>query len=247
MTAQRTERERTGGMAKAAHDRNRTRETILTQATAEFASKGYDGARVDSIAERCGLSKNMLYHYFGSKDGLFVAVLERTYEILRARQADLSLRALGPIEAMQKLVEHTFWAFVENPAVIAILNSENLHQGRHIAQSDKIQELYNPLVAMIREVLDRGVKQGVFRAGIDPIILYISLASLGYHYISNQYTLQAALGIDLTSREKQIAWLEHIKDMILAFCRKDEGPAGRSSRRKSPAGRAKAVALPGND
>jgi TetR/AcrR family transcriptional regulator len=223
-------------MAKPAHDRNRTRENILTQATVEFASKGYDGARVDSIAERCGLSKNMLYHYFGSKDGLFVAVLERTYEILRARQGDLSLRALGPEEAMERLVEHTFWAFVENPDVIAILNSENLHQGRHIARSTRIQELYNPLVAMIRDVLARGAKEGAFRPGVDPIKLYISLASLAYHYISNQYTLQAALGIELTSREKQTEWLDHIKHMILAFCRNLDVEE-RSGQRRKPRAR----------
>jgi TetR/AcrR family transcriptional regulator len=206
-------------MSKATHDRNRTQEIILTHAMAEFAAKGYDGARVDSIATRCSLSKNMLYHYFGSKEGLFIAVLERTYAILRARQADVSIRSLDPVDAMRGLVAHTFQAFVEYPEVIAILNSENLHRGRHIKQSERISELYNPLIDIIREVLERGAQQGVFRPGIDPIILYISLASLAYHYISNQYTLQAALGIDLMSDDRRQAWLAHISNMLIAFCK----------------------------
>lgn len=199
-------------------DPERTREKILLQATAEFAAKGYDGARVDSIASRCRLSKNMLYHYFGSKEGLFIAVLERMYETFRTRQMDFAVRAGDPAKAMRQLVAHTFSALLDHPEVIALLNSENLHKGRHIQASRRIRDLYDPLVDTIREVLHRGAASGVFRPDIDPVTLYISLSSLAYHYLSNQYTLKAAFGIDFTAKRRRKAWLDHITDMILSYC-----------------------------
>lgn len=206
-------------MPKTGRDPQRTRETILTQATAEFAAKGYDGARVDGIAARCRLSKNMLYHYFGSKEGLFIAVLERMYETLRTRQRDFAVRARDPVAAMSELVAHTFSAFLEHPEVIALINCENLHKGRHVRRSRRIRDLYDPLVDTIREVLHRGAAQGVFRADIDPITLYLSLSSLVYHYISNQYTLKAAFGIDFASAERRRDWLAHVTEMVVLYCR----------------------------
>jgi TetR/AcrR family transcriptional regulator len=209
---------RDGIAGKATRDPVGSRERILSRAMSEFAAKGYDGARVDSIAARCRLSKNMLYHYFGSKEGLFIAVLERMYERLRARQSDFAVRARDPVAAMRELVAHTFHAFLEHPEVIALLNSENLHKARHLRQSSRIRELYDPLVDTIREVLHRGVAQKVFRSDIDPIILYISLSSLAYHYISNQYTLKTIFDIDFTSEERRKLWLHHITDMVVLFC-----------------------------
>src|SRR5215213_5474718 len=164
-------------MRKGAGDPEKTRERILLHATAEFAARGYDGARVDGIARRCRLSKNMLYHYFGSKEGLFIAVLERAYETLRKRQRDFAIRGSDPGEAMRRLVAHTFQALLEHQEFIALLNSENLHKGRHIQRSRHIRQLYDPLVDTIREVLRRGAAQGLFRPDIDPVTLYLSLSS----------------------------------------------------------------------
>lgn len=205
---------------KETRDPQRTREKILAQATIEFAAKGYDGARVDGIAARCRLSKNMLYHYYGSKQGLFIAVLERMYETLRARQRDFSIRGRDPVEAMRRLIAHTFHAFLEHPEAIWLLNDENMHKGRHIRRSRRIRQLYDPLVDTIRELLRRGATQGVFRPGIDPVTLYLSLSALAYHYLSNRYTLQMALGIDLASDRSSRRWLAHITDMILLYCRR---------------------------
>ena len=197
----------------------RTRELILTQSMAEFAMKGYDGARVDSIARRCNLSKFTLYHYFGSKEGLFVAVLERAYQKLRSHQRDLSVSTNDPVKAMQQLIVHTFSAFLANQDLIALLNSENLHKGRHIRRSKVIRSLYDPLIGTIRETLKKGVAKGIFRPNIDPINLYVSLSALAYNVISNQYTLKIALGIDLTSPKYRKVWLAHITELILSFCR----------------------------
>jgi len=205
-------------MKKAGVNSDRTQKLILRHAMAEFAIKGYDGARVDSIARRCGLSKNMLYHYFGSKEGLFIAVLEDAYETFRADQQDIEIRSTDPVEAMQRLIAHTFFALLENQKFIALLNSENLHKGRHIRRSRVIRSLYNPLITTISEILQKGAAQGVFRTNLDPVHLYVSLSALAYHYISNQYTLNMALGIDLMTRKHQAAWLTYITDLILGYC-----------------------------
>jgi TetR/AcrR family transcriptional regulator len=208
---------------KTGSDPHKTRERILVCATAQFAARGYEGARVDTIARRCGLAKNMLYHYFGSKEGLFIAVLERMYETLRARQRDFAVRGSDPAEAMRQLVAHTFSALLEHSEAIALLNNENLHKGRHARRSRRIRSLYDPLVDTIREVLRRGATQGIFRADIDPVTLYLSLSSLAYHYISNQYTLNAAFGIDFTAKTRRKAWLAHITEMILTYCQSEAG------------------------
>jgi TetR/AcrR family transcriptional regulator len=206
---------------KTGSDSHKTRARILERATAEFAARGFAGARVDAIARRCGVAKNMLYHYYGSKEGLFIAVLERMYETLRARQRDFAIRGSDPVEAMRRLIAHTFAALIEHGETIALLNDENLHKGRHARRSKRIRALYDPLVDTIREVLRRGAAQGIFRRNIDPVTLYLSLSSLAYHYVSNQYTLRAAFGIDFATPQRRKAWLAHITDMILTYCQSD--------------------------
>src|SRR6476660_8640601 len=131
-------------MQRSAVSKN-TRQRILRHSMAEFAAKGYDGARVDSIAHRCRLSKNLLYHYFKSKEGLFIAVLENAYETFRSRQSDFAIRDSNPIDAM-----------LENQDFIALLNTANLHKGRHLRRSSVIRSLYDPLVGTVREILRRG-------------------------------------------------------------------------------------------
>jgi len=218
-------------MTVAKRDPVRTKERILSMATAEFSAKGYDSARVDSIARRSKVSKNMLYHYFGSKEGLFVAVLERTYEGFRTRQRDLAVRMSDPEAALRQMAHHTFEALLENPHVIPLLNAENLHKGRHIARSAKLRDLYDPLLQILREVLDRGAAQGVFRPDIDPVTLYVTMSSLAYHFISNQYTLKAALGIDFTTPERRTEWRNHVSDLVAGFCRAEPAVATRRAAR----------------
>jgi TetR/AcrR family transcriptional regulator len=205
-------------MAPRSSDPVRVREKILKQATEEFARIGFEGARVDRIAERCRLSKNMLYYYFKSKEGLFVAALERMYQELRDRQKDLSVRASDPVVAMEQLVHHTFFAFKDNPSAIRLMNEENKHRGKYIRKSGRMRDLYNPLVETIRFILDRGVNDGIFRPQLDPTIVYLTLSSLCYHYLSNQYTLEIALDRDLGSEDAQKLWLDHVSNLVLLYC-----------------------------
>lgn len=201
----------------AGRKRGDSREKILRAATKEFARKGIDGARVDSIAKASGVNKNMIYHYFGNKEGLFIVVLERMYEIVRNRQEDLSIRDLPPTEGMRRLVELTADVWIEMPEFQMLLNSENLHKARHVRKSKKITRMYNPLMETIRELLDRGEKEGAFRSGIDPIDLYISITALSAYYVSRRHTFEAIFSTELMTSERIQKRKETISDTILRY------------------------------
>lgn len=209
------------------------RERILQAATHEFVTKGYDGARVDAIVAASGVSKNLVYHYFDSKEDLFIAVLERTYERFRARHQDLRIRSLAPIEALRQLTLSTFDSFVEMPEVISLLNTENLYKGVHVRKSRQIRSLYNPLLETIECTLEHGEKSGVFRNGINPVDLYISISGLAYHYVSNTYTLSAIFGA-INTPARRSTHRQHVVDMVLRYCLVDPDRASRS-----PSGRRK--------
>lgn len=192
----------------------RMRETILHAAMEEFSAKGYDGARVDEIALRSGINKNVLYHHFGSKDDLFAAVLERTYEVIRSRQKDLQLRNMTAVEGIRKLVVFTGRVWVQFPHFLRLLHSENLLGGRHVKESSKIAKMYNPLLGTIKELLQRGIDEKVFREDVDPIELYISVTSLTAHYISNHHTFDAIFEQQLMLPQRVKRRLEHAADMV---------------------------------
>lgn len=196
-----------------------TKEKILEAATKEFADKGYDGARVDEIARSSGVNKNMLYLYFGNKDQLFTAVLERTYEIIRSRQSDLQIRGMAPEEGMRRLIEFTTRVWIEIPAFIGLLASENLHEARHVKKSRKIVAMYNPLLETINVLLERGKRTGVFRGGIDAIDLYISVSALSAYYISHHHTFEAIFRTKLMAPKRLQQRQKHIVDMVLRYLR----------------------------
>src|SRR5215216_2934340 len=178
-------------------DANRSQLAILTSARDEFAQRGLAGARMDSIAARAGLNKRLIYYYFGSKDDLFLAVLERTYADIRDAEQQLHLDAVEPVEAVRRLVSFTWHYYLEHPEFITLLNSENLHRAAHLKRSQRIQEMNSPLVQLLDSVLERGKRDNLFRAGINPVQLYISIAALCYFYLSNNDTLSAIFGRDL--------------------------------------------------
>src|ERR1700675_1548635 len=149
-------------------DPERTRQRILDAATEEFARHGLGGARVDRIATRAGANKRMLYYYFGDKDGLFLAALEDRYAHTRSAERELELEHLEPVRALERLVKFTWNYFLEHPEFMTLLNSENLHKGRHVARSRRVREMHSPLVERLRGILRRGEHQGLFRRGIDP-------------------------------------------------------------------------------
>lgn len=203
----------------------KTRAKILKNATAEFAARGFDGARVDSIATRSRINKHMLYHYFGSKEGLFTAVLEAMYGSIRESQKDTSLLELSPTEAMRTLVAQTYGVILAHPEFIGLLSSENLMKARHIRASATIRDMYGPLLSVLRTILERGAASGEFRPDIDPIELYISIGGLSFHALSNQHTLKAIFSIDLISPEAIGRRLEHVTEMVMRYCETGIGAA----------------------
>jgi TetR/AcrR family transcriptional regulator len=195
----------------------RMQQTIIDAALLEFSDKGYDGGRVDEIALKAGINKNVLYHHFGSKDGLFIAVLRHTYENIRAKQQDLQLRTLDPETAMRRLVVFTGRIWVQYPEFQRLLMSENLIGGRHAEALASVSPLYNPLMETIKLLLQRGRESKIFRDDVDPTDLYISITSLTAHYVNNQYTFEAIFKEKLMSPQRVKQRLDHAADMIVRF------------------------------
>lgn len=201
-------------------DPARNRDRILKAAVAEFARYGLGGARVDRIAVRAGANKRMLYYYFGNKDDLFLAVLEDSYARIRNAERALRLADLDPREAMRRLVEFTWNYYLQHPEFLTLLNSENLHRARHIRRSRNIVAMHSPFVAMIKQVLERGARAGEFRRGVDPVQLYISIAGLGYFYLSNRHTLSAIFERDLLAPKSKAERLKHMTGLVLGYLTK---------------------------
>src|SRR5215216_6047512 len=205
---------------KNGRDPERTKARILEAATAEFAHYGLGGARVDRIAERSGANKRMLYYYFGSKEALFLAALEDSYAHIRSAERELDLEHRDPREALKRLVEFTWKYYLEHPEFMTLLNSENLHKGRHVRNSRRVRELHSPLVETLRGILRRGERAGVFRRGVDPVQLYISIAGEGYFYLSNRYTLSQIFKRDLMAKAALAERARHNAAMILNAVRR---------------------------
>jgi len=203
-----------------ARDLRDTRTRILAAARSEFARVGLGGARVDRIAVLAGANKRMLYYYFGSKDELFRAVLEATYEHIRESEKALHLDEVDPAEAIRRLVAFTWNYYLDHPEFLSLLNSENLHRAEHLKRSTRVRRMHSPFVAMIREILDRGREAGSFRDGVDAVQLYISIAGLAYFYLANNYTLSAIFGRDLKARKARDARLAHMTEFVLGYLRK---------------------------
>lgn len=203
--------------AKTTRDPEQTQARILEASKAEFARAGLGGARVDRIAEVAGVNKRMLYYYFGNKDELFRAVLEAAYADIRESEKALHLEALDPVEAIRRLVAFSWQYHLEHPEFLSLLNSENLHHAEHLKHSTRVRSMHSPFVAMIGHILERGVKSGVFRTGVDAIQLYISIAGLSYFYLSNNYTLSAIFGRNLKSTKACDERLAHMTDVVLGY------------------------------
>jgi AcrR family transcriptional regulator len=199
------------------NDPDRTMAGILEVATVEFGEKGLDGARIDEIAAATKTSKRMIYYYFGSKEGLYRAVLEDIYRRMRSIESGLHLSDLPPVEALQKLVGFTFDHHHNNESFIRLVMSENMQRGAYLSQSQSIHELNVPAIAAIAELYNRGVAAGVFRVGLDPIDVHASISALTFFNVSNQHTFGLIFKQDPTAPEAMQARRASIIDMVLRF------------------------------
>ncbi|HEU5296108.1 MAG TPA: TetR/AcrR family transcriptional regulator [Burkholderiaceae bacterium] len=219
-------RRRGAPRAKAGHvpgrtnDPARTMADIIEVATREFADKGLAGARIDVIAEAMRTSKRMIYYYFGSKEALYVAVLEEAYRRMRAIEAELHLDDLPPEDALRKLVGHTVDYQLAHPEFIRLVMTENIHRGEFLARSKTIQKLNVPAIDGLRRVYERGVADGLFRVGLDPIDLHMSISALSVFNVANRHTFALIFKRDLESPAVLIARRDSIIEMVVRFVRK---------------------------
>jgi AcrR family transcriptional regulator len=202
------------------NDPDRTRADILEVATREFAEKGLAGARVDLIAEATRTSKRMIYYYFGSKEGLYIAVLEQEYRRIRETEAQLHLDDLRPEDALRKLVGSTVDYHLAHPDFTRLVMTENIHRGEYLARSEVIQRLNVPAIDAVRTVYERGLKAGVFRSGIDPIDLHMSISALALFNVANKHTFSLIFKRDLESPAAIVARRDSIVETIVRFVRK---------------------------
>jgi TetR/AcrR family transcriptional regulator len=196
-----------------------TRERILKAAMEEFCAKGFNGARMDRIVEDADCNIRMAYHYFGDKEGLYLTVLEGVYNQLRSRESELELKHMAPEEGVKTLVEFTFDYMANHPEFVSMISNENMMKGKFLHQSENVPKKTTPLVQAIRNLLKRGQVTGVFKPGVDPVQLYVSILSLSYVHISNRHTLSIIFSQDLDDPE----WLndrrKHAYEVIIGFLR----------------------------
>lgn len=208
----RVETERSG----VSRDPEGTKAAILAAATREFTDKGFGGARIDAIAAQARINKRMLYHYYGGKEALYLAVLEETYGAIRRAEAKLDLAHREPEEGLRDLVQFTFRYFLDHPEFLSLLGTENLHKAKFLKRSERILAINSPLIDELRDVLERGAKKGVFRPDADPLDVYLTMAALGFFYLSNRWTLTTVFRRDLLAKDEIARWGEHISDVVLS-------------------------------
>lgn len=202
------------------NDPERTMQDILEVATREFAAKGLSGARIDEIAALTRTSKRMIYYYFDSKEGLYIAVLEEAYRRIRSIENQLHLEDLPPEEALRKLVGFTFDYQLQNPDFIRLVMTENIHNGEFLAQSRSIQELNVPAIHAVQAVYQRGRDAGLFREDIDPVDLHMSISALCFFNVSNRHTFSLIFKRDLGCPEALETRRANIVEMIVRYVRK---------------------------
>lgn len=195
------------------------RKRILDAALAEFAKNGLGAARVNAIAERAQINKRFLYEYVGNKEALWLAVLERVYADMREGERALKLDSVDPEQGMRMLVRFNFRYHADHPEFLAMLNEENRQKAKNLIRSKRVQNMYSPLIRTIVDLLERGAASGIFRQGIDPTQLYISIAALSYFYCSNRHTLSTIFDRDFGSRQEMLLREDHVVDVIMSYLR----------------------------
>jgi AcrR family transcriptional regulator len=202
---------------KIRRDPEGTRRRILLAAAEEFANGGLFGARVDQIARRAETNERMLYYYFGSKEQLFTAVLEHALGALTEAERALDLNGIAPVEAITRLAHFVWDYYRDHPDLLRLINNENLHEARYLKKSARIREVISPIVATLASILERGQRAGLFRSNVDPLRFYVTLSGLGYYVVSNRFTLEATLGLDLSSSAERAEVVRMNTDILLAY------------------------------
>lgn len=203
--------------AERVRDAERTRAEILEVATREFSDKGYDGARVDEIAAKTSTTKRMLYYYFGSKQKLFVAVLERAYAGIRSIEQQLDVEHLDPVDALRQLAELTFDHHESHPDFIRLVSIENIHRAEHIARSEALSNLADPALDVLSTILERGRATGKFRDDVDPLDVHMVISAFCVFRIANRHTFNAIFHRDMLDRGRRDHYRAMLGELVLEY------------------------------
>lgn len=204
-----------------------TRESILRAAIRVFARHGFAGGRVEQISRAAKSYDRMIYYYFGSKEGLFIAVIEEIYRRFNEAESKVELDLGNPVEALRTLIRFMWSYYCRNPEFITLLNSENLHRGKHISRSMRAREYSSPAISVLDSVLRSGAQMNVFRADVSARDLYLMTAAMGYFYLSNRFTLSAFLGENLEAPDALAHWEAFIIDSVLRVVSPSSAPPGK--------------------
>jgi AcrR family transcriptional regulator len=198
-------------------DAEQTRNEILEVATQEFAERGYSGGRVDEIAARTRTTKRMIYYYFGSKEGLWIAVLERAYAKIRAAEREVDLGHLGPQAAIRRLAELTFDHHESHPEFIKLVSVENIHRAEHIAKFTSFANLNMPVIDLISRILERGYAEGAFRRRVDAVDVHMLISAFCFFRVANRHTFGAIFGRDLLENQFRDHYRRMLGDLVVAY------------------------------
>jgi AcrR family transcriptional regulator len=197
-------------------DAERTRAEILDVATSEFADRGYAGARVDEIAAKTSTTKRMIYYYFGGKEQLYVAVLERAYSRIRSLEQQLDVEHLDPVQAVRELAGLTFDHHEAHPEFIRLVSIENIHRAEHIARSEALSGLANPVLDVLGRILERGWDAGLFREDVDALDVHQVISAYCVFRTANRHTWRALFGRDMLAPERREHQRRLLGDLVVA-------------------------------
>jgi AcrR family transcriptional regulator len=203
-----------------------TRDNIIEIASEEFALNGLSGARIDEIAARTRSSKRMIYYYFGDKEGLYLSALENAYRTVREGESKLDVAGLSPLDALRRLVEFTFDHHHKHEAFIRMVMIENIHHGAYLEKSKAIRGLNVTAIDTIESVYERGVKDGLFRDGLDPLELHWQISALCFFNVSNRATFGQIFARDVGTPKAQKSLRKAVVDMVLRYVVRPEKLAG---------------------
>ncbi|NDZ16631.1 TetR/AcrR family transcriptional regulator [Variovorax sp. WS11] len=190
---------------------------ILDAAVEEFAEHGFAGARIERVSAAAGTVDRMLYYYYGNKERLYQAVLAKIYEDMIGAQREF-VTPEDPVEGMRQLVLHSWDHYLSHPNLVRLLMNENLLRGKHIRQAPQVVERATlPLLQTVATLLESGQARGVFRRDLSSEHVLMTIMSLGFFYLSNQYTCATWIGADLMSPRRRAAWRAHIGDVVLSM------------------------------
>jgi AcrR family transcriptional regulator len=193
------------------------RASIVAAAIDEFAARGFKGASMDAIAARTHTTRALINYYFGSKEKLYIAVLEQVYAGIREAEAGLDLDHLAPLDAIRRIVEFTYGYYVANEGFVRIVVAENQARGRHLKKSHAMRTLNRPIIERLAGVIARGQAAGLFRADVDPVEVHKAIAALGMFNVTNQYTFGAIFQRDMGARGDVARRRAMVADLILSY------------------------------